>query len=98
MFRFGLTGPFWSIKYAMPHMKAAGGGSIVNVTGTNGREAVPGLTCLSAFKGGVDSLSLAAAAQGGPFGIRSNSLAPAASVTTSPHRRSRRTRRLPARI
>ena len=83
MFRFELTGPFWATKYAMLEMRK-GGGSIVNVTGTHGHEASTGLVCLATFKGGVDSLSLVAAAEGAPYGIRSNCIAPGLCVGENP--------------
>jgi NAD(P)-dependent dehydrogenase (short-subunit alcohol dehydrogenase family) len=83
MFRYELTGPFWCIKYAMAEL-AKQGGSIINITGSHAREAAGGLAALATFKGGVDTLSLVAAAEGAPMGIRSNCIAPALCVGDNP--------------
>ncbi len=79
MFRLQLTAPLWAMKYGIAAMKRSGGGSIVNITGTNTRKAGY-LACLNAFKGGLDSLSLVAAAEGAEHDIRSNVIAPGLTV------------------
>ncbi len=70
-------GVFLGMKYAIPEMRAAGGGSIVNISsisGFVGQEAVhPGY---NASKGAVRLVTKAAAVQHAKEGIRVNSVHP----------------------
>lgn len=71
-----LTGTFNGIKAAIPALKDAGGGSIVNISSTGGIEgnaAVPGYT---ASKFGVRGLTKAVALSLGRWNIRCNSVHP----------------------
>jgi 3alpha(or 20beta)-hydroxysteroid dehydrogenase len=71
-----LTGTFNGIKAALPALKDAGGGSIVNISSTGGIEgnaAAPGYT---ASKFGVRGLTKAVALSVGKWNIRCNSLHP----------------------
>lgn len=71
-----LTGTFNGIKAALPALKNAGGGSIVNISSTGGIEgnaAVPGYT---ASKFGVRGLTKAVALSVGRWNIRCNSVHP----------------------
>lgn len=61
-----------------PHMKAARGGSIINVGSTSGKLAYKVLPALAhcAGKGGVIAMTKHLAMEGGPHGIRVNSISP----------------------
>jgi 3alpha(or 20beta)-hydroxysteroid dehydrogenase len=63
-------------------MRAAGGGSIVNVSSTEGFVGAAGLAAYSASKFGVRGLTKSAARELGPYGIRINSIHPGAVVTS----------------
>ena len=63
-------------KYAIPHIKAAGGGSIVNISSIGGmRGGHPSLMYVTS-KGAVIALTQAMAAHHGAEGIRVNCVAP----------------------
>jgi NAD(P)-dependent dehydrogenase (short-subunit alcohol dehydrogenase family) len=76
MLVFNLTSTFLMCKAVLPHMEAAGRGTIVNVSsgaGIRGMRANPGYV---AAKGGVVSLTRALAIDHAPKGIRVNAVAP----------------------
>ncbi|HWJ93801.1 MAG TPA: SDR family oxidoreductase [Telluria sp.] len=52
-----LNGPFLLSKYAVPHMRAAGGGHIVNVASTAAKRAWPNASAYHASKWGLLGLS-----------------------------------------
>jgi NAD(P)-dependent dehydrogenase (short-subunit alcohol dehydrogenase family) len=71
-----LTSTFLLCRAVLPHMEAAGAGTIVNVSsgaGLRGMKANPGYV---AAKGGVSALTRALAIDHGPRGIRVNAVAP----------------------
>jgi NAD(P)-dependent dehydrogenase (short-subunit alcohol dehydrogenase family) len=71
-----LTSTFLVSRAVLPHMEAAGGGTIVNVSsgaGLRGMKANPGYV---AAKGGVAALTRAMAIDHGPKGVRVNAVAP----------------------
>ncbi|GAA4145377.1 glucose 1-dehydrogenase [Actinomadura keratinilytica] len=76
-----LVGQWLGIKSVTPAMRAAGGGSIVNVSSTEGFIGAAGLAAYSASKFGVRGLTKAAARELGPDGIRVNSVHPGGIVT-----------------
>jgi NAD(P)-dependent dehydrogenase (short-subunit alcohol dehydrogenase family) len=70
-------GVFLGIKFAIPIMKAAGGGSIVNISsisGITGQQQIH--VAYNASKGAVRTLTKAAAVQHGADNIRVNSIHP----------------------
>jgi NAD(P)-dependent dehydrogenase (short-subunit alcohol dehydrogenase family) len=73
-----LDGVFLSVKYAVPALRRAGGGSIVMISSVAGLRGAPGLAGYSATKGGVrlfaKSVAMECAAAG--FNIRVNSVHP----------------------
>ena len=71
-----LKGVFLCCKYAIPLMIGKQGAAIVNVASVLGIVADPGLTAYCAAKGGVISLTRAAALTYGPQGIRINCICP----------------------
>lgn len=52
-----LRGAMYCCKYAVPHMRAVGGGSIINMGSINGIQGLPNLVAYSAAKGGLLSLT-----------------------------------------
>ena len=71
-----LNGVFYGLRYAIPEMKAAGGGAIVNTASVAGVVADPGMAPYVAAKHGVVGLGRAAALDYATQGIRVNTLAP----------------------
>ena len=71
------TGTFLGMKSAVPIMKQAGGGSIVNISSISGVTGQRGLhVAYNASKGAVRTLTKAAAVQHGRDNIRVNSVHP----------------------
>ncbi|MFE0678550.1 SDR family NAD(P)-dependent oxidoreductase [Streptomyces sp. NPDC058867] len=69
---------FYTIKAAWPHLRANGGGSIINVgsiAALRGVEFMP-QNVHGTTKGGVIALTLQLVVEGGPFGIRANVISP----------------------
>jgi NAD(P)-dependent dehydrogenase (short-subunit alcohol dehydrogenase family) len=71
-----LRGPFLTMRAAIPHMIARGGGSIVNVCSTAGIKAYPGLITYGAAKAGLVNLTAGAAAEFAKHGVRVNAICP----------------------
>jgi NAD(P)-dependent dehydrogenase (short-subunit alcohol dehydrogenase family) len=69
-------GAFLGTKYALPHMRAAGSGSIVNVSSISAMGGSPSNTAYHAAKGAIRSFTKSAAIQLAGDGIRVNSLHP----------------------
>jgi NAD(P)-dependent dehydrogenase (short-subunit alcohol dehydrogenase family) len=76
-----LKGVWAGMKYAIPHLRAAGGGSIVNMASVQGLIGFPGWAGYAATKGGIIALTQQAAVEYGPEGIRVNCLAPGTIMT-----------------
>jgi 3alpha(or 20beta)-hydroxysteroid dehydrogenase len=76
-----LIGQWLGVKSVIAPMRAAGGGSIVNVSSTEGFIGAAGLAAYSASKFGVRGLTKAAARELGQYGIRVNSIHPGAIMT-----------------
>jgi NAD(P)-dependent dehydrogenase (short-subunit alcohol dehydrogenase family) len=71
------TGTFLGMKFAIPVMQAAGGGSIVNISSISGVTGQRGIHVgYNASKGAVRTLTKAAAVQYGRDNIRVNSVHP----------------------
>jgi NAD(P)-dependent dehydrogenase (short-subunit alcohol dehydrogenase family) len=71
------TGTFLGMKLAIPEMKKAGGGSIVNISSISGVTGQRGIhVAYNASKGAVRTLTKAAAVQHGRDNIRVNSVHP----------------------
>jgi len=73
-----LTGPFLVMKYAIPHMIQAGGGSIINVASVGAIRGLPFAAAYCSAKSGLLGLSRQVAMDFGPQKIRSNVVLPGA--------------------
>lgn len=76
-----LTGTFLGMKYALPLMLRLQRGAIINLSTVNAFVATPGIPAYIAAKGGITALTRQVAVEYGPFGIRTNAIAPGLVVT-----------------
>ncbi|MCS7007254.1 MAG: SDR family oxidoreductase [Gaiellaceae bacterium] len=71
-----LSGVFYACRAALPHLVAAGGGSIIALTSVAAYKVWPNDAAYCASKAGVDMLVRQIAVEYGAQGVRANSLAP----------------------
>ena len=71
-----LSGMFYCTRKAMPMIKAAGGGSIVNLSSAAGRHGFPQRSPYSAAKWGVVGFTKSLAVEAGPDKVRVNAILP----------------------
>jgi NAD(P)-dependent dehydrogenase (short-subunit alcohol dehydrogenase family) len=83
MHRNSLMYVFWSCKYAIRHMRAAGYGSIINISSMAGVMGLATHAAYSAAKAGMNGLTRSVAAAYGQENIRCNSVVVGA-VASSP--------------
>ncbi|GIH67870.1 glucose 1-dehydrogenase [Sphaerimonospora thailandensis] len=79
--KINLTGVFLGIKAVIEPMKAAGGGSIVNISSAAGLTALPFTSAYGASKWGVRGLTKIASVELGRYRIRVNSIHPGMTYT-----------------
>lgn len=72
---------YWGVKYQVSHMRASGGGVIVNNASIFGLKAMAGLSYYTAAKFGVVGLTKAVALETADAGIRVNAVAPGGTET-----------------
>lgn len=73
-----LTGPMMLCRAALPHLRSAGGGTIVNVSSAAGLSPLHHRTAYCAAKAGVIMFGKALAIEAAPDGIRVNAVCPGA--------------------
>ena len=76
-----LFGTFLGCRLAIPHLVAAGGGSIINTTSIRAMIGTAGADAYTSAKGGVLTLTKALALQWAHAGIRVNAIAPGVILT-----------------
>lgn len=79
--RVNLTGSFLACKHAIPHMRAAGRGSIILTASQMGQVAWPGSTAYCTTKGGVLQLVKGVALDHREENIRCNAISPGGVAT-----------------
>lgn len=77
-----LTGAFIMSRWAIPHLRAAGGGVVLNIASQLGHVAAPGSGTYGAAKAGLLALTRAIAVDHATDGIRAVSLSPGALMTS----------------
>ena len=87
-----LTGTFLTVKHAIPHLRAAGGGSVIITASVNGTKlfSLPGYACYSTSKGGQAIFGRMAAGELARWDIRVNTICPGAIRTNIGERTYRR--------
>ena len=80
-FAVNVTGSFLTSKYAIPFMRNAGGGSIINIASQLGSVAMPGFSAYCATKGAILQLTKTMALDHADDNIRVNSVSPGATLT-----------------
>ena len=65
---------FWACKYGIPHLRAAGGGAIVNISSGQSVIGFGGFSAYTAAKGGMNSLTRSIAAEEAEHNIRCNAI------------------------
>ena len=76
-----LFGTFLGCRYSVPHLRAAGGGAIVNTTSIRAMTGTLGADAYTSAKGGVLALTKALALELAPDNIRVNAIAPGVVLT-----------------
>ncbi len=76
-----LTSAFHATQLAVPHLIAAGGGVIVNMSSVNGRLTIPALLAYNVAKGGLDQLTRNTAVALAPHNIRVVGIGPGTILT-----------------
>lgn len=76
-----LFGTFLTCRFAIPHLAAAGGGSIVNTTSIRAMVGTQGADAYTCAKGGIVTLTRALAQECADRNIRVNAIAPGVVLT-----------------
>ncbi|MXO73745.1 3-hydroxybutyrate dehydrogenase [Altererythrobacter aerius] len=71
-----LTAAFHTIRLAVPHMKQAGWGRIINTASAHSKVASPFKAAYNAAKHGLDGLTKTVALELAPYGITANCVSP----------------------
>ena len=74
--RVDLTAPMWCARAAIPYMRQAGHGSIVNISSRQAERASAGLAAYIAAKAGMNGLTRAIAVDEARHGVRCNTISP----------------------
>lgn len=76
IFRVNVTAPMQLARAAIPLMREAGHGSIINISSRAGHRASKGLSAYVASKGALNALTRSIAVDFAPDGIRCNTISP----------------------
>jgi NAD(P)-dependent dehydrogenase (short-subunit alcohol dehydrogenase family) len=76
-----LYGTFLCSQVAIPEIKKAGGGAVINMSSIVALMAMPGRDCYTAAKGGVAAMTRSMAVEYGGDRIRVNAIAPSVTLT-----------------
>ncbi|HEY4383497.1 MAG TPA: SDR family oxidoreductase [Ktedonobacteraceae bacterium] len=76
MLNVNLRGAFFCCKHAVAHLRASGGGSIINIGSIHGLQGAPNLVAYSVSKGGLLTLTRTLAGAYAPDRIRVNYIIP----------------------
>lgn len=79
--KINLYGTYYCTKHAIPIIRKAGGGSIINTSSSAGQIGIPDCDAYTAMKGAVTALTCSLAVEYGSENIRTNCIAPAAILT-----------------
>ena len=71
-----LLAPARLCRAALPHLRACGHGSIVNISSRAASRAARGLAAYTAAKGGLEALTRSIAVDEAPHGVRCNAISP----------------------
>jgi NAD(P)-dependent dehydrogenase (short-subunit alcohol dehydrogenase family) len=82
--RVALMGTVWACKHAVPAMRAAGSGSIVNISASSSKSALPERPAYHASKGAINALTRQLAVDFGKEDIRANAIIVGFVFTGSP--------------
>ena len=72
--RIALMGSVWASKYAIPEMRKAGNGSIINISASSSKTALPHRPAYHASKGALNALTRQMATDFGKDDIRTNAI------------------------
>jgi meso-butanediol dehydrogenase/(S,S)-butanediol dehydrogenase/diacetyl reductase len=82
--RVALMGTFWACKYAIPQMRTARNGSIINISASSSRSALPERPAYHASKGAINAMTRQLAVDYGKENIRANTIIVGFIYTGSP--------------
>jgi NAD(P)-dependent dehydrogenase (short-subunit alcohol dehydrogenase family) len=82
--RIALMGTVWACKYAVPAMRAAGSGSIINISASSSKSALPERPAYHASKGAINAMTRQMAVNYGKDDIRANAIIVGFIFTGSP--------------
>jgi 3-oxoacyl-[acyl-carrier protein] reductase len=74
--RVGVTAALWVTRRAIPHLRRAGHGSVVNISSRAAERGTPGLAAYTAAKGALNALTRSIAVDYATDGIRCNTISP----------------------
>jgi meso-butanediol dehydrogenase/(S,S)-butanediol dehydrogenase/diacetyl reductase len=72
--RVALYGTYWACKYAIAEMRRAGSGSIINISATSSKSALPERPAYHASKGAIKAMTRQLAVDFGKEDIRANTI------------------------